>query len=71
MLKIIACRALATRVLAVAVEGGIDDWAAYIDAVPGNSHDAEAAKVAKDGNKLSRKLAEVIFSDLDMTKYRD
>lgn len=54
-------RALSSKVLVVAVEGAIGDWAAYIDAVPGNNHDNEFFEVAEHGAKLDRHLAEILF----------
>lgn len=67
---VLACRALARRVLAVAVSGSIGDWSAYIDAVPGAKHSDEMAQVARTGVKLDRKLAELIFPGLDIKKFR-
>ena len=54
------------KVLAVAVQGGKgDDWAAYIDAVPGRSHKREVAKVYESGSKLPYEVAKVLFPDFD------
>jgi len=58
--------ALAMRVLVVAIQGGRrDDWAAYIDAVPGDSHASEWCKVTARGTKLPYKVAKVLFPDFD------
>lgn len=48
-------------------------WAAYIDAVPGKSHDAEAARVAAQGGKLRKQLARQISSNplLAVFRWRD
>ena len=57
-------RALGTSVLAVARQGGAGfDWSAYIDAVPGQNHDAEAPAVIKDGDKLPFEIAKALFPD--------
>lgn len=62
--------ALALRVLAVAVEGSCGDWAAYIDAVPGNCHDEEARAVAEHGDKLRKDVAELLFPGFKDLVYR-
>ncbi len=55
-------RALASKVLVVAKQGGRgDDWAAYIDAVPGLDHKHEWREVALSGTKLPYNLAKVLF----------
>ena len=59
----ISYKALDSHVLAVAVEGGIKDWAAYIGAVKGNNFDNEFHEVAENGTKLYRKIAELLFPD--------
>jgi len=53
--------ALASKVLAVAVEGGIGDWAAYVGAVPGIDHDREWQDVKEHGTKLPQTIAEILF----------
>ena len=55
--------ALDSRVIAVAVEGGIGDWAAYIGAVEGKNHNEEWEEVARRGTKLPREVAERLFPD--------
>jgi len=66
--------ALGCRVLAVAsihyINDKLVDWAAYIDSVPGYDHDVEFMRVAKEGDKLGRRLAAVLFPNLDKDKYR-
>jgi hypothetical protein len=64
-------RALDRRVLAVAVEGLANDWAAYIGAVPGRNHSREWRKVAETGTKLPRAVAEVLFPDFKDLRWRD
>jgi hypothetical protein len=57
-------RALAQKVIAVAfacVSAG--DWAAYIDAVPGEHHALEWQEVAKSGCKLPQNIAEALFPE--------
>ena len=57
-------RALDSKVLAVAVQGGHpSEWAAYIGAVPGVNHRAEYEEVYRHGTKLSEEVAKAIFSD--------
>lgn len=63
-------RALATRVLAVAVPGEIGDWAAYIDAVPGRDHSEEYKEVMHHGCKMDKRIAATLFDSLDPEKYR-
>lgn len=59
-------RSLAMKVVTVAIQGGRgDDWAAYIDAVPGQSHSREAVEVARSGTKLPYKVAAILFPDFD------
>ena len=55
--------ALDCRVLVVAAEGYCGDWAAYIGAVEGNSHDEEWEDVLHHGAKLPEKVAVVLFPD--------
>ena len=55
--------ALDRKVLVVAVEGEVNDWAAYIGAVEGNNHEIEWLEVKEHGSKLSRTVAEAIFPD--------
>lgn len=61
MTKILNYYALSAKVLAVAVEGSIGDWSAYIDAVEGKSHEREKQQVAENGSKLRKEIAEVLF----------
>jgi len=61
MTKKMEYRALDSKVLAVAVEGYVSDWSAYIGAVRGDNHDKEYLDVAEHGNKLPEKIARAIF----------
>lgn len=63
-------KALTRKVLVVAVKGHIGDWAAYIDAVPGEKHEDEKYSVAETGEKLDSRLAAVLFPGLNIAKYR-
>ena len=54
---------LGQNVLAVAKEGGNNDWAAYIDAVPGINHQAEIEHVMTNGDKLQEDVARVLFPE--------
>jgi hypothetical protein len=71
--KIIQKCSLDKRVIAVAiVNDEIKDWAAYIDAVPGVSHDREKDEVGRTGTKLSYQLAKVLFPGVAREyKWRD
>ncbi len=66
--KILSAIPLASRVLAVAVRGDLGtDWTAYIDAVPGVSHDKEAQIVAEHGTKLPYEIAVILFPRIAST----
>ena len=67
---------LAQKVLAVAVmnyteDGKFFDWAAYVDAVPGQNHSDEYKEVARVGAKLPKKLAFTMFPNFPEHKWRD
>jgi len=47
------------------VKGVIDDWSAYIGAVPGKNHTDEDELVAKDGSKLPYWIAKKLFPSMD------
>jgi hypothetical protein len=63
-MKIVRVKTLGRRVVAVATLGAVGDWSAYVDAVPGKNHEAEADDVAGRGDKLPQDLAEFLFPDL-------
>jgi hypothetical protein len=63
-------KAMARDVLVVARKGRVNDWAAYIGAVPGQNHDREEEEVARHGRKLLREEAMVFFPQFDPAKYR-
>ena len=52
-------------VLAVAVEGEVKDWSAYVGAVKGDNHEREFQEVAERGTKLPYSVARVLFPDFD------
>jgi hypothetical protein len=56
-------RALSSKILAVAVEGFVGDWTAYISPVDGYDHDREAKIVACEGTKLPYAVAKALFPD--------
>jgi hypothetical protein len=58
------------RVIAVAVEGAVGDWAAYIGAVEGNNYETEWQEVARNGSKLPKDVAEVLFPDFKDLAWR-
>jgi hypothetical protein len=64
-------RALDRQVLAVAVPGAIGDWAVYVGAVTGHSHEREAAEVASEGAKQTRAVAAFLFPQFNPDLYRD
>ena len=57
--------ALALGVIAVAKEGAINDWAAYIGKTEGNNHLEESFEIEKHGAKLPYKIAKAIFPTMD------
>ena len=59
--KKVEYRILSRTVIAVAKEGAVGDWAAYIDSVAGNNHEQEVKKVLENGNKLPETVAKVLF----------
>ncbi len=67
---VLMTKAMASRVLAVVVKGDVDDWAAYIAAVPGKDHEQEKTYVAGSGDKLDKRIAADLFPALDIAKYR-
>lgn len=68
--KILEVKALDSKVLAVAVEGSVGDWAVYIGAVPGHNHEVELYEVVDNGSKLSRNLAEAMFPHYKHLQWR-
>ncbi|GAG81689.1 unnamed protein product [marine sediment metagenome] len=70
MKRRIQYKALDSKVLVVAKEGHAGDWAAYIGAVPGYSHDAEWREVASDGSKLPESVARILFPAFEDLVYR-
>ncbi len=69
--KRISITSLDIKVLAVAVEGSIGDWAAYIGAIPGFDHDSEWQAVYKHGSKLPENLAKILFPEFHDLEWRD
>jgi len=61
--KQIRYKALDMKVLVVAVEGAVKDWACYIGAVKGENHEREFMQVAQHGTKISEKMATMLFPD--------
>ena len=64
--------ALASRVLVAARWNDnipSPDWAAYIDAVPGERHSDEYEEVLRTGCKINYQIAALLFPSLD-EKYR-
>jgi hypothetical protein len=63
-------RAIASRVLVVAVRGAIGDWAAYVGDVSGKNFSEESVEVAANGTKLDRKVAEFYFPEWKKLNWR-
>lgn len=61
---------LDNHVLAVAIEGAVKDWAAYIGAVQGKNFEEEAQQIAEHGTKLPRKIAELLFPSFRNLRWR-
>lgn len=75
MIEKLRQHALSSRVLAVAFiqiddENEIYDWSCYIVCVEGINHSEEKFPVAKSGQKQNPKLAQILFPNLDIEKYR-
>jgi len=64
-------RALASRVLVVATTRIEGAWCVYCDAVPGYDHRTEAEGVLDRGNKLSERVALVLFPEFEGVPYAD
>ena len=64
-MKILQYRALASKVLVVAVRREIG-WCAYCDAVPGINHSRECEVVMHHGDKLLENVARAIFPHIDL-----
>lgn len=64
--KEIGYTALDTKILAIAVQGGMGtDWSAYICIVEGQNHHREALTAWRDGSKLRYEVARVLFPHWD------
>ena len=66
MKEVIDYKPLSMKVLAVSVaryrdDGTLFDWAAYVDAVEGQSHEREYKRVAEVGSKLPKDVAVLLF----------
>jgi len=71
MTRKVAWKPLDKKVIAVAVEGGIGDWSAYIGAVEGKNHEEEWEEVKRNGTKLPRQVAEVLFPEFTHLSWRE
>ena len=58
------------KVLAVAIEGAVKDWAAYIGAVHGENHEDEWHDVKSYGSKLRKEIAELLFPEFRDLRWR-
>lgn len=48
----------------VSVNNAVGDWGCYCGAVPGFSHENEWPEVAKHGDKIPYKIAELLFPEI-------
>lgn len=64
-------RVLDNKVIAVASQGWVGDWAAYIGAVEGRDHEGEWFLVMEYGTKLPQDIAEALFPEFKMLHWRD
>ena len=56
----------------VAIEGHDNDWAAYIGGSDFTQHEQDAVlDVARNGSKLSREMATLLFPQVTELTYRD
>jgi hypothetical protein len=61
----IVYQSLAVKVIAVAsINEDVKDWAAYIDATPGENHAEEWQAVLDHGVKLPRSVAEALWPSI-------
>lgn len=68
--EIVQYRALDSKVIVVAsAQEPIEEWSAYIGAVPGEDHDTEYMEVKRYGSKLPHNLAALMFPNFE-EKYR-
>ena len=68
--KTFSWKALDSKVLVVAsATHGINEWTAYIGAVPGKNHDQEWNEVATHGSTLSYEIAKFLFPDFNKKYY--
>lgn len=68
--KMIHWKALDIRIIAVAVEGNAFDWTAYIGAVEGYNHEKEWQDVKDNGSKLQKEVAEALFPEFKLLRWR-
>jgi len=61
---------LGSHVIAVAKEGAVGDWAAYIDAVSGYNQADDINRVMEYGDKLPEDVARVLFPGFSDLKWR-
>jgi len=67
-----AWKALDSRVLVVAIEGAVGDWAAYIGAINSQGrHEDALQEVAGTGTKIPQGLAEYLFPKWKELRWRE
>jgi hypothetical protein len=72
-MKIIGFRRVSRSVVAVAADGGLGDWAAYIgcEHLMQDGDGSMKLAIAQRGGKLTREEAVVFFPELPADQYRD
>ena len=64
-------RILSPDVTVVAVEGGANDWTAYIGCCQGLSEEDSIEQIAQKGHKIRRTLAEFLFPKWKHMEWRN
>jgi len=64
-------RMLSPAIMVVAVEGSVNDWAAYIAVTSYGEDDGAIEYVAAHGHKIRRVLAEFLFPEWKQLDWRD
>ena len=63
-------KVLAVAVIEMSKDNEVFDWAVYVKDVPGYDHEAEKENVAEIGSKINKRVAQALFPNLDIEKYR-
>lgn len=68
--KLVDYYVLDNHVLAVAIEGEVKDWAAYIGDMKGYNLDWDIEMVKRNGTKLPEKIARILFPNFKNLRWR-